>query len=262
MSLRILVTNDDGIYAPGLWALVAELERIAQVIVVAPDREQSAMGTSVTLRHPLRVNRVRPLLEGVEAYSVEGTPADSVILALGTLIEAGVDMVVSGINEGANLGSDVFISGTVGAAFQGHLRGLPAIALSVAAFGDLHLDTAARLAALLAGKMSAKALPPDILLNVNVPNLPPDEIKGIEITRLAPHSYTDVVEEGHDGKRKCYWIVRGQPQRNMDKGTDVWAVSSDIISILPIGSDLSTAPAPSSLKDLCSQLFHDLRSKR
>jgi 5'-nucleotidase len=262
VSLRILVTNDDGIYAPGLWALVEELKRTAEVIVVAPDREQSATGTSVTLSRPLRVNRIRPLLEGVEAYSVEGTPADSVILALGTLIEDGVDMVLSGINEGANLGSDVFISGTVGAAFQGHLRGLPAIALSVAALGDIHLGTAARLAALLAGKMPAKTLPPDILLNVNVPNLPPDEIKGIEVTRLAPRSYTNAVEEGHDGKRKCYRIVRGQPQQNMDKGTDVWAVSSDFISILPLGGDLSTTPAPSSLKDLCSQLLDELRSKR
>lgn len=260
--MRVLVTNDDGIYASGLWALVEQVGRTAEVTVVAPDREQSATGTSVTLLNPLRVNRIRPLLDGIEAYSVEGTPADSVILALGALIGDRVDLVISGINEGANLGSDVLISGTVGAAFQAYLRGFPAIAMSVASLENLQLDTAARLAALLAGRISEKALPTDILLNINVPNLPLDKIKGIEVTRLAHSSYTDVVEEGHDGKRKYYSIVRGQPQRNMDEGTDVWAISSNMISILPLGSDLSTAPTSSSLTDLCSQLFHELRSKR
>ena len=123
--MRVLVTNDDGIFAPGLWILVKELKSIARVVVVAPDREQSAIGTAVTLRQPLRVQRVSPLVPGVETYSVEGTPGDSVILALGKLIKSRVDLVISGINQGPNLGDDVLISGTVAAALQGYLRGLP-----------------------------------------------------------------------------------------------------------------------------------------
>ena len=122
--MQILVTNDDGIFSPGLWALVAELKSIARVVVVAPDMEQSASGTAVSLRQPLRVQKISPVVSGVEAYSVEGTPCDSVILALGKLIKDEVSLVVSGINQGHNLGDDIHISGTVGAALQGYLRGL------------------------------------------------------------------------------------------------------------------------------------------
>ena len=117
--MKILVTNDDGIFAPGLWTLVKELRNIAQVVVVAPDRQQSAIGTAVTLHQPLRIQKIRPAVPEVETYSVEGTPADSVILALGKLAKNKVDTVISGINQGPNLGNDVLISGTVGAALQG-----------------------------------------------------------------------------------------------------------------------------------------------
>ena len=119
--MKILVTNDDGIFARGLWVLAKELSSIAQVIVVAPDREQSAIGTAVTLHQPLRAQKVRPILPEIETYSVEGTPADSVILALGKLVKGKVDLVISGINQGQNLGQDVLISGTVSAALQGYL---------------------------------------------------------------------------------------------------------------------------------------------
>lgn len=125
--MKILVTNDDGISSEGLWTLVKELKNIAQVIVTAPDREQSAIGTAVTLHQPLRVKRVRPMVPEVETYSIEGTPADSVILALSKLIKDRVDLVVSGINQGLNLGNDVPISGTVGSALQGYLHGFPEI---------------------------------------------------------------------------------------------------------------------------------------
>ena len=126
--MRILVSNDDGIYAEGIWVLARHLSQLAAVIVVAPDREQSAVGTAVSLRKPLRVQKILPLYPGIEAYSVEGTPSDSVILALGKIISRRVDLVVSGINQGSNLGEDVLISGTVGAALSAYLRSFPAMA--------------------------------------------------------------------------------------------------------------------------------------
>jgi len=222
--MEILVTNDDGIFAPGLWRLARELQKIARVVVVAPDREQSALGTAVTLRQPLRVQKVRPLLPEVETYSVEGTPADSILLALGKLLKNKIDLVVSGINSGPNLGDDVLISGTVGAALMGHLRGFPALAISIAAIDNLYLDNAARLAALLAKKVATGSLPGNTFLNVNLPSLPLEKIKGIKITKLASKSHIDTVEEGHDGRKAYYWLVRQQINNDADKKTDIWAI--------------------------------------
>ena len=128
--MKILVTNDDGIFADGLWTLVRELKSIAEVVVVAPDREQSAIGTAVTLRQPLRIQKIKSMVPEVETYSIDGTPSDSVILALEKLIKNRVDVVVSGINPSPNLGEDVHISGTVGAALQAYLHGFPALAIS------------------------------------------------------------------------------------------------------------------------------------
>lgn len=233
-ALKILVSNDDGVYADGLWALVRELRDIATVIVVAPDRDQSGVGTSVTLRHPLRMTEIRSPLDGVIAYSVEGTPADSVILALKLVVKDGVDLVVSGINEGPNLGDDVFISGTVGAAVQGCFYGLPSIALSIAAFGSRHFNVAARLAKLLAGEIISRSLRHRILLNVNLPDLPCEELKGIEVTRLGERRYADRVEAGHDGKREYHWIMRGKSEWHLVPGTDVWALEENKISITPL----------------------------
>ena len=255
--MKILVTNDDGIYAPGLWALVGSLREVARVVVVAPDREQSGVGTSISLHNPLRVNRPHPPIEGVETYSVEGTPGDAVILALGHLVKDGVDLVVAGINEGANLGNDVYISGTVGAAFQGWFYGLPAIALSVAALHDVHFDAAARLAPLLVELFAAEKLPRNLLLNVTLPNLPRHQIQGIEVTRLARRRYADVVQEGWDGKRPYYWIVRGEAEWQADPGTDVRAVRQGRISLTPLSSNSPQLLA--TLRRLCPGLFARLR---
>ncbi len=254
--MKILVTNDDGIYAKGLWALVAELQKVGEVIVVAPDREQSAIGTAVTLHQPLRLREVRPLVAGIKAYAVEGTPSDSVILALGMLGE-GIEAVFSGVNEGANLGDDVLISGTVGAALQAYLHGLPAIALSVEVGGNMHFKVAAKLGSLLVNKIATNSLPQGLLLNINLPNLPRDEIKGIELTRLARRSYADLIESGNDGKRDYYWIVRGEPQWDRDVGSDRWAVEERRISITPLRGELSNAHGIS-LEGLCSSLLQGL----
>ena len=257
--MAILVTNDDGIFAPGLRVLAKELKSVAPVIVVAPDREQSATGTAITLRQPLRVQRVPAIVPDVDSYSVEGTPSDSVILALGKLTENGVDMVISGINQGPNLGDDVLLSGTVGAALQGYLRGLPALAISIANANSRHLDNAAKLAALLARKILAGNLPVDIFLNINLPDLPLNEIKGLKITRLAHKTHIDTVKEGHDGRREYYWLVRQKLDTNVDKDTDIWALEQGNISITALHTALFQKPDSGITNSLCCDLFQKLK---
>jgi 5'-nucleotidase len=246
--LKILVTNDDGFLAKGLWVLAKALCEVGEVYIVAPDREQSAVGSSVTLHHPLRAKSIRSPLAKVKSYLVEGTPADCVILALGHLLDSGIDMLFSGINEGSNLGDDVFLSGTVGAAYQGYLKGIPSVAISVGAFKDVHFDVAARLAPVLAKLILH--LPKENFLNVNLPNLPMEKIKGIEVTRLGRRSYTDVIEPGHDGKRDYFWIVRRTPEWTPEEGTDICAFTSDKISITPLYNDLTNQKMLSAIGDL------------
>jgi 5'-nucleotidase len=237
------------------------LKKIAEVIVVAPDREQSGIGTAVTLRQPLRMHRVDPLVPEVEAYSIEGTPADSVILGLTKLAESNIDLVVSGINPGANLGDNVLISGTVGAALQGYLHGLPAIAVSVNARDSPYLDTAAELAALLARRIEYNHLPSNIFLNVNLPNLPLTRIKGLEITRLASRSHTDEVEEGHDGKQVYYRLIRQTVDKTVDNKTDIWAMEQGHISITPLQTILVSNPSPLTPDSLSSELLQELQKR-
>jgi 5'-nucleotidase len=252
--LKILVTNDDGVHSDGLWAVVKELKEVGKVIVVAPDRDQSGVGTAVTLRHPLRLTEMKAPISGVKAYSVEGTPGDSVILAIKYAIKDKIDLVVSGINEGPNLGNDVFISGTIGGALQGYFYGIPSIAVSVAAFEGLYFEVAARMAKMLAVGFQKRALPRKLLLNVNLPNLPQEKIEGIEITKLGERSYTDNINQGHDGKRDYYWIVRGVPEWSVSPGTDVWALEQNRISI-------TSFPDPNDLNGYNEQFFKNLATE-
>lgn len=262
--MRILATNDDGIHADGLWHLVEALSEVGDVVVAAPDREQSGVGTSVTLHHPVRVREIRSPVRRVKCYAIEGTPADSVILALGVLLDDKVDLVVSGINEGPNLGSDVLISGTVSAALQGYLQGIPSIAISVGALENVHFDGAARLAAVMARMIEAKALPREILLNINLPNLPQDQIQGIEITQLGRTTYQSVFKERQYGGRRLFWIIRGRLEWaseegwEPEEGSDIWALLKDSISITPLHSDLTSPAAFSALKQLSNAIFQDL----
>jgi 5'-nucleotidase len=257
--MEILVTNDDGIFAPGLWRLARELKQAARVTVVAPDREQSGLGTAVTLRHPLRVQKVKPLVADVEAYSVDGTPTDSVILALGKLLKDKVDLVVSGINSGPNLGDDVLISGTVGAALMGYLHGFPALAVSVASLDEQYLDSAARLAALLAKNLAHLSTPTSPFFNINLPSLPLPEIRGIKFTRLASRSHIDTVEEGHDGRKAYYWLVRQKIERDAAKDTDIWAIDKGYISITPLHTELLNQPPPRIDDGLGNRLLKELK---
>ncbi len=257
--MKILVTNDDGVFAEGLWTLAGELQKIGQVVVVAPDREQSAIGTAVSLRQPIRVQSLRPLIPGVETFSVQGTPADSVILALSKLVDGKVDMVVSGINDGLNLGDDVLISGTVSGALQGYLRGFPALAISIEAGHSHLLDSAARVAALLAKTILSRPGPSKLFLNVNLPTTPLEEVKGARITRLARYSHIDTAEEGNHSKWKHYWLVRQKRNIVTEKGTDMWATEQGFISITPLHFESYNKSSFTILKNLCTELLQDIQ---
>ncbi len=259
--MRILVTNDDGIHADGLWALAEELKKVGKVTIVAPDRDQSGSGTSITLRRPLRLLKVRSHFSDVEAYSVDGTPGDSVILALRFGIKDKVDLVVSGINEGPNLGNDVFVSGTVGAALQGYFYDIPSIAVSVAAFEDVHFDAAAVIARLMAraigdGKLNMKGI-----LNVNLPNIPAAEVEGIEVTSMGGRNYLDNIDPGRDGKKKYLWIVRGVPEWNVVSGSDVWALEQNKISVTRFPDSLN-GTGDDALKNVVADLFAELKENK
>lgn len=257
--MQILVTNDDGILAEGLWILVRELKKMARVTVVAPDREQSAIGSAVTLRQPLRIQKIKPVVPGVEAYSVEGTPSDSVILALGKLVRSPVDMVISGINQGYNLGEDVHISGTVGGALQGYLRGVNSLAISAPPENGPSRDVAARVAAILAQKIGDTPLPTKIFLNVNMPERPLAEITGVKISRLARESHINTVEEGSRGRQKYYWLVRQRMGQATNSDTDIGAVEQGYISITPLYTDHAHKPPGHILHRLGADLIQELQ---
>jgi len=257
--MQILASNDDGIRSPWLWALVGELKKIARIIVAAPDRERSAIGTAVTLRQTLRVKEIESPLPEVTAYSVDGTPSDSVILALGKLAQGKVDLVVAGINQGLNLGEDVHISGTVGAALQAYLRGFPAIAVSSEFRNGETPEAAARVAALLAKRILALPPTPNILLNVNLPSLPLEQIRDACLTRLASSSHINTVEEGNDNKGKYYCLVRQTTDNIVDETTDVWAVEQGTISITPLYTTFHRRPSIRIMNQMCSGLLQELR---
>jgi 5'-nucleotidase len=258
--LQILVTNDDGINSEWLWILVRELKNIARITVVAPDKEQSAIGTAVSLRQPLTVQKIKPAVPEVAAYSTDGTPSDSVIMALGKLVNGRVDLVASGINQGSNLGEDVHISGTVGAALQGYLRGCPALAISAPRGNEACLDTAARVAATLVKNMASTPLPTKIFLNINLPDLPPSEIAGVKITRLARESHINTVEEGNLGQQKHYWLVRQRLNGVDDSSTDIWAIEHGYISITPLYFNRLDKPPRRTLNRLCTDLWQRLKN--
>jgi len=257
--MRILVTNDDGIFADGLRILVEELSKIAQVIVVAPDREQSVIGTALTLRKTLRVSSAEPIVPEVETYSVEGTPSDSVILALDKLVKDSIDVVISGINQGPNLGDDVLVSGTVSAAMQGYLRNLPALAISVSNVDSQFLSDAAKFVALLVKRIDSKTLPTNIFLNVNLPNLPLVKIREAKITQLASGSFIFTAEERQDGEQVYYRLVHQTIKKNTSNKTDVWAIEQGNISITPLHTYWLNETSPTITDSLFSDLLQELQ---
>jgi 5'-nucleotidase len=259
--MRILATNDDGIFAEGLKAMASELKSFADIIVVAPDRELHGMGSSVSLHEPIRAREIAPLVEGVESYAVEGTPADCVILALSALSKDRdkIELVVSGVNRGWNLGDDIIISGTVGAALQGYVHGLPAIAISSPLIDNPNFADAAKFAALVVRKFESASIKANACLNINLPNLPREKIKGVKLTYPANRNHNDAVEERYAGKRRYYWFVRQWVNKPSDEKTDTWAIEKGNISISPI----MVTPANQSHKavtdSLCSELFKEFK---
>lgn len=257
--MRVLVTNDDGILAEGIQTLVKELSKAADVVVVAPDRERSVIGTAVTLRRQLQVKRALPIAPEVETYSIEGTPADSVILAINKLAKNSIDLVVSGINHGPNLGDDVFISGTVSAALQGYLHGLPAIAISASPRGSSPPEYAAKLAVILAKSIESGVLPGDVLLNVNVPDLPISELKGVKTTQRARQTHRFEVEEERNGEQTFYRLMYHRANNHTEMNTDVQAIEQGYVSITPLHDDLLNYPSASTTAALYDDLFLELK---
>jgi 5'-nucleotidase len=234
---RILVTNDDGIFSQGIKLLSSALSEVAEVWVVAPDREQSAMGHALTLSRPLRMQRVEE-----RWFAVDGTPTDCVNLAvLHLLKDSPPDLVFSGINFGLNLGDDVTYSGTVSATFEGTLLGIPSVAFSQEVAEGFSFEPAARFARQVAELLLGRGsdLPRDLLLNVNVPA---GEIHGVRFTKLGRRTYKQSVVEKLDPRgRKYYWIA-GVPQWHAGEGTDYEAVSTGSISVTPLHLDLTHYP--------------------
>lgn len=233
--MRILVSNDDGVMAPGIRILANELAAIAEIDVVAPDRNRSGASNSLTLTRPLRA---RQMENGY--YSVEGTPTDCVHLALTGFLDPMADMVVSGINDGANLGDDVLYSGTVAAAMEGRYLGLPAIAVSMVGENISHYQTAAIIAKKLVMRLSNSRLPAQTILNVNVPDLPIDEIKGIKVTRLGTRHCAEPLMKEYDPRgRPIYWIGPPGIEADAGEGTDFYAINTGYVSITPLHLDMT-----------------------
>ena len=233
--MKILLSNDDGHRAEGLRRLAAALEDLAEITVVAPDRNRSGASNSLTLEAPLRVNRAE---DGF--HFVNGTPTDCVHLAITGLLAEDPDMVISGINEGANLGDDVLYSGTVAAAMEGRFLGLPAIAMSLVSEQPRHYESAARVARNLVERLIDDPLPPDTILNVNVPDRPFAELAGYRATRLGHrHRAEPVVKATDPRNRTVYWVGAAGPEQDAGPGTDFHAVSQGFVSVTPLDIDLT-----------------------
>lgn len=238
----ILITNDDGIYAPGINAIRAELEQIEglEIWSVAPDRERSASSSAITMYRPLFP--VKANIHGAKSpcYSVSGTPADSAKLAIEALLPRRPDLVISGINRGANLGTDLFYSGTVAAALEGPILGIPAIASSLDSWTSEDYGEAARFTAQLALKVLAEGLPPGTLLNVNVPALPREQLKGVRITKMGHRLYRDQWDRRVDPRGRTYYWLAGQlAEVDNDRDSDVVATEAGYISVTPVQLDLT-----------------------
>lgn len=252
--MRFLISNDDGVNAIGLKHLVGALSNLGQVTVVAPDRDRSGASNSLTIDEPLRLNQLE------NGYiSVMGTPTDCVHLAITGLIEGKPDMVVSGINAGANLGDDVLYSGTVAAAMEGRFMGFPAMAISLVSKQEnyRYFETAAQVAHTLIQNILKTPLPIDTILNVNVPDLPHDELKGISITRLGHrHCAESVIEDRDPRGRQIFWVGPAGSEQDGGPGTDFHAISQGYVSITPLKFDMTKHEGLQPLKEwleICSK---------
>ena len=235
--MHILITNDDGIFAPGITALAEALQQIAKVSVIAPDQNRSGVSRAITLEYPLRVMQTP-----VGWWQLNGTPADCVKLALGGFLNDQPDMVVSGINAGANLGDDILYSGTVGGAMEGRFLKYPPIAISATAHrhDQMYYETAARVACELVQKIVREKADPSLIFNVNVPSIPFDELQGYQITRQGDRHLSEPMLASEDGRgRRIYWLGESGKIKDGSEGTDFHAVHSNKVSVTPLQIDLT-----------------------
>lgn len=249
--MHILVTNDDGVLAPGLLALAQEMRKLGEVTVLAPDRNWSASGHVKTMERPLRVKEV-VLADGTPALASDGAPSDCVALALLGVVKEKVDLVVSGINPHANIGHDVTYSGTVTAAMEAVINGVKGIAVSLDSKpGHVELDygPSARVAAKVAAKVLAEGLPKGVLLSINVPDLQDNEFKGVMITRQGLRVYRDALDARTDPRGHAYYWIGGDFPTGVDEaGTDFGAIKAGYVSITPLQLDLTAREAMDELK--------------
>lgn len=247
--MKILLTNDDGINAPGIYALWRELRQIGEISIVAPETEQSAVGHAITLSNPLRLREISR--DGsFYGYSVNGTPADCVKLGVTAIFNEPPDIVISGINLGPNLGVNVMYSGTVSAATEGTIIGIPSIAVSLAIRREPDYSFAAAFTRLLCLKVKEKSLPAGILLNVNIPAVPFAKIKGVKITRQGKARFKDSFEKRMDPRGNVYYWLTGETIREEeDEEADSKAVKDNYVSITPLHFDLTGYPNICGLKE-------------
>ncbi|HRE15693.1 MAG TPA: 5'/3'-nucleotidase SurE [Rhodocyclaceae bacterium] len=233
--MRILLSNDDGYFAPGLAALAAALDDLAEIVVVAPERNRSGASNSLTLDRPLSL-RTAP--NGF--YFVNGTPTDCVHLAVTGMLDQLPDMVISGINHGANMGDDTIYSGTVAAATEGFLLGIPSIAVSLTSFDGTHYETAGRVARDLVERFMRDPIRQPVLLNVNVPDVPYADLKGMEVTRLGKrHKAEPVVRMQTPRNETVYWVGAAGAAQDAGPGTDFHAIEHGAVSVTPLQIDLT-----------------------
>ncbi len=233
--MRILLSNDDGYFSPGIEILARALAQIAEVTVVAPERDRSGASNSLTLDRPLSLRRAASGF-----YYVNGTPTDCVHLAVTGMLDHLPDMVVSGINLGANMGDDTIYSGTVAAATEGYLLGVPALSVSLASKTGQHFETAARVARELVERFQRGELGEPVLLNVNVPDIPYDHLKGLRVTRLGKrHKAEPVVKQQTPRNEPVYWVGAAGAAQDAGEGTDFHAVADDYVSLTPLQMDLT-----------------------
>lgn len=246
----ILVTNDDGVTSPGLISLFNAMKQLGDAHIVAPDRERSAASRSLTMHRPLKVEELKK-----NVFSVNGTPTDCVAIGINKLLAQKPSLVVSGINKGANLGDDITYSGTVSAAMESTIMGIPSLAISLAIDkpskkNPLHFETASRIAVDIARYILQKSLPSDTLLNINVPNVKMDNIKGIQFTRQGKRVYDNAVHDILDPNgNPFYWIGGGEPSWEEGNNTDIQAIQSGYVSITPVHLDLTNYEALKLLKE-------------
>ncbi|OKY75892.1 MAG: 5'/3'-nucleotidase SurE [Desulfobulbaceae bacterium DB1] len=241
----LLLTNDDGVHAPGLRLLYQGMGELYRAVIVAPDRDNSAVSHSLSLHRPLKVKEVEQNI-----FAVNGTPADCITLAVEKILPAKPDLIISGINDGANLGHDISYSGTVSAAKEGTIRGVPSIAVSISGDPPYHFATAVTCAARITRLILASRLPEDCYLNINVPNLEAAQISSMKITRQGRRMYENAVQELVDPwGRPCFWIGGGSPSRERGPGTDSYEMERGFISVTPIHLDLTNYDALAALQE-------------